>query len=177
MPLELKQKRSRARNNKRERERLEEVFIKEEPIMREEQEQCGTPLNILLTLKSFTAQRYESSATVGQKVEIGRKKHFKGIYSETVRCRSRSALKISHLRSTTACFNPRSLSENSKWCSKPFHHCRTNHMLPFIRDFLLPFCTWPTDKSNSESLNCPGFFCALHAGQGFQLGLVRVSYL
>lgn len=95
--------------------------------------------NVPLTLKSFTVP--ESSATVGQKVEIGRKKrrYFKGIYSETVRCRSRSALKISHLWSITACFNPHSLSENSKRCSKPFHHSGTNHMLSFILDFLTPF--------------------------------------
>lgn len=95
----------------------------------------------------------------------------KEIYSETVRCRSRSALKISHLWSTTACFNPRSLSENSKWCSKPFHHCGINHMLLFNRDFLPPFVLRPIDKSNSETLNCSGSLCTLHAGQGS--GLVR----
>lgn len=94
-------------------------------------------LNILLTLKSFMV--LESSATVGQKVAIGEKKYFKGIYSETVRCRSHSALKISHLWCITACFNPHSLSENSKRCSKPFHHCGTNHMLSFIWEFVPPF--------------------------------------
>lgn len=84
------------------------------------------------------------------------------MYSETVRCRSHSALKISHLRSITACFIPRSLSENSKWCSKPFRRCGTNHMLPFILDvlhFFPPFCSGAADKSNSETLNCPGFLC------------------
>lgn len=67
-------------------------------------------------------------------------------------------MKISHLWSITACFNPRSLSENSKWCSKLFHQCGTNHMLPFILDFLLLFRSGPADKSNIETRNCPGFF-------------------
>lgn len=121
-----------------EREQLEDGLIKGELIMREGKRNNAEPsLNILLTLKSFMV--LESSATVGQKVEIGEKKYFKGIYSETVRCRSHSALKISHLWSITACFNPHSLSENSKRCSKPFHHCGTNHMLSFIWDFLPPF--------------------------------------
>lgn len=40
--------------------------------MREKQQQCGTPLNLLLTLKSFTVKRDESSANAGQKVETGK---------------------------------------------------------------------------------------------------------
>lgn len=116
-----------------ERKQLENGLIKEELIIRE-----NTEMNIPLTLNSFTVQGHESWESVGLKLEIGGKKYFKRIYSETVRCRSRSALKTLHLWSETACFNPHCLSENSKWRSKPFHHCGTKHMLPFLQDFL-PF--------------------------------------
>lgn len=132
-PLKLKQSEVAVKiTRERERVCVRAVGIKEELLMREKQ---GTSLNILLTLKSFTVQGCESLTTVGQKVG---KKKIKGFYSETVRCESHSALKISHLLSITACFNPRSLSEYSKWCSKPFHHCGFNHMLLFILDFLPP---------------------------------------
>lgn len=135
-------------------------------IMRGELERRGTSSNVLSALKSFTAQRCENSTTVGQKAEIGRKYISKGF---TVRCRSRSALKISHLWSITACFILRSLSENSKWCSKPFHHCGTNHMLLFLLLFYISssFCSGPTDKSRSESI----FFYM--PDEGFHLDLVR----
>lgn len=55
-----------------EREQLEDGLIKGELIMREGKRNNAEPsLNILLTLKSFMV--LESSATVGQKVEIGEK--------------------------------------------------------------------------------------------------------
>lgn len=67
-------------------------------------------------------------------------------------------MKISHLWSITACFNPHSLSENSKWRSKPFHHSGANHMLPFHSH-----CSGHTHKSNIGARNRPSslnfFFC------------------
>lgn len=67
-------------------------------------------------------------------------------------------MKWSHLPSIATCFNPRCLSENSKRCSKPFHHGGTNHMLPFIL-CRFPLLFSPGDKSNSGTLNCPGLLC------------------
>lgn len=137
--------------------------------MREKQQQCGTSL---ISFKSFMALGRESSVAAGQKVE----RCFKRICSERVRCRSLPALKISHLWSITACFNPHSLSENSKWCSKPFHHCGTNHMLSFILDFLhlfFLFCSGPADKSNTETLNSSGLSVHYMLDRFFQSDLVR----
>lgn len=141
--------------------------------MREKQQQRGTSL---IAFKSFTALGRESSVAAGQKVE----RCFKRICSERVRCRSLPALKISHLWSITACFNPHSLSENSKWCSKPFHHCGTNHMLSFILDFLhlfFLFCSGPADKSNTETLNSSGLSVHYMLDRFFQSDLREVCYL
>lgn len=64
-------------------------------------------------------------------------------------------MKISHLWSITACFNPHSLSENSKRCSKPFHHSGTNHMLPFHSTFSSSFFSDHAHKSNTGAQNRP----------------------
>lgn len=107
--------------------------------MREKEEQRETVLEYSAHFEVIHGAGVLSNCWTEGRNREKKKRYFKGIYSETVRCRSRSALKISHLWSITACFNPHSLSENSKRCSKPFHHRGTNHMLSFILDFLPPF--------------------------------------
>lgn len=87
-----------------------------------------------------------------------------------MRCRSHSALKTSHLWSTTACFNPHRLSENSKWGSKPFHHYSLNHMLPYST-FSSSFCSWSAPKTNSETLNCPDVCMGYMQGLPLRCGI------
>lgn len=86
------------------------------------------------------------------------------------RCGSRSALKISQLCSRTACFNPRSLSENNNHMNQPY--------AAFYSRFSPSFCSRPVDKSNSETPTLPVFFCLiLHTGHRFSTGRHGVCYI
>lgn len=145
---------------------LEDGFISDEILTKEKEKQYGSSLGSLWSGKRFCSFCWNVEISVKLYTHTV---YFKEIHSETVRCGSHSTLKTSHLWSTTACFNPHRLSENSKWGSKPFHHCCLNHMPPHST-FSSSFCSWSAPKTNSETLNCPGV--CMHYMQGLSLRCV-----